>query len=216
MIRALGLALALAIALAATAQAGILAPEDAAELAQSLAEAQEEQGVCYAWSIANNFSDTPDVGSSTAGPDRPLPGTSSEGLRLPETCTKGIVQLEGKIDYACDSCEAEDSASVSITSNLPNPPTVADLEELGLKADALTGDKDDTTLLNMVNALPLLVADRGIAPYVPYEPAATVPATDHATGKPASDFLRESGVWLVVFAAVLLVGPGFYLYKRWQ
>lgn len=216
MIRALGLALLLAVATAATAHAGILAPEDAAELAQSLAEAQEEQGVCYAWSIDNNFSDTPDRGSSTAGPDRPLAETSSEGLRLPETCTKGIVQLEGNIDYACDSCEAEDSASVLITSNLPNRPTVDDLEALGLKAGELTGDNDDTTLVNMVNALPLLVADRGNAPYVAYEPAATVPATDHATDRPASDFLRDSGVWLLVFAAVLLAGPGFYLYKRWQ
>ena len=31
-----------------------------------------------------------------------------------------------------------------------NPPTVDDLEDLGLKAGDLTGDKDDTTLVNMV------------------------------------------------------------------
>ncbi|MDQ3721464.1 MAG: LPXTG cell wall anchor domain-containing protein [Actinomycetota bacterium] len=194
----------------APAPAGILTPDDAAELAQSLAEAQEEQGICYGWSVDNNFSATHDVGSSTDGPGRPL-------TRQPlSACTKGFVELEGDIDYACDSCESEDSASVSIDSSLPNPPTVQDLEALGLKAGALTGDKDDTTLVNMVNALPLLAADRGNATYVAYEPAADVPATDHATDKPGSDLLRDSWIWLVLFGALILGGAGLYLYKRAQ
>ena len=211
MIRASGLAIALAVALAAPAPApaGILTPEDAAELAQSLAEAQEEQSICYGWSVTNNFAATPDVGSSTDGPGRRL-------TRQLQTCTKGFVELKGNIDYACGSCESEDSASVSIDSNVANPPRVHDLEDLGLKAGALTGDKDDTTLVNMVNALPLLAADRGNAPYVAYEPAVAVPATDRATDKPGSDLLRDSWIWLVVFGALILGGPSLYLYKRAQ
>ena len=208
MIRASGLAIALAAAVAAPAPAlaDILTPEDATDLAQSLAEAQEEQSICYGWWV---FSNTQEFGSSTGGPGRRL-------TRQLQTCTKGFVELKADINYACESCEGEDSASVSIDSNLPNPPTVDDLEDLGLKADALTGDKDDTTLLNMVNALPLLAADRGNAPYVAYEPAAQVPATDRPTDKPGSDLLRNSWVWLVVFGALILGGPSLYLYKRAQ
>ncbi len=134
------------------------------------------------------------------------------------SCTKGYVVLDGSISYACESCESEDSARVSIASNLPNPPTVGDLEDLGLKAGDLTGDNDDTTLVNMVNALPLLVADRGNAPYIEYEQAAPadVPPADRATGKPGSDVLRDSWFLLVLCGGLILAGPGFYLYKRSQ
>jgi hypothetical protein len=43
-----------------------------------------------------------------------------------------------------------------------------------------------------------------------------VPAADHATNKPGSDTLRDTWVWLVLCAALILGGPGFYLYKRAQ
>lgn len=209
MIRAAALAVLLALALTAPAQAGIVSPEDAAELAQTLAEAQEEQDVCYGWSVGNDFAESEDVGSSTGGPGVALAASRS-------ACRRGAVVLEGQIHYACGSCEDSDSARVSISSNLPDPPTVDDLKSLGLKAGALTGDKDDTTLVNMVEALPLLVADRGDAPYVEYEQAKTVPATDHATDKPGSDVLRDTWIQLVLFGGLIMAGPGFWLYKRRQ
>jgi len=205
--RALVVATALTFAMTAPAHAGILPDADAAELAQSLAEAQAEQDVCYGWSVGNNFDISGDIGSGSGGP-----GTAVDRA----ACTRGFVELGGNIDYACDSCESEDSARVTIESNLPNPPTVQDLEALGLKAGALTGDSDDTTLVNMVNALPLLVADRGNAPYLEYEQTKTVPATDRATNKPGSDFMRDSWIQLVLFGGLILGGPGFYLYKRSQ
>jgi hypothetical protein len=203
------IALLVAVALTAPAQAGIVSPEDAAELAQTLADAQDEQGVCYGWDVTNNFSDANDVGSSTNGPGSKL-------IPLRTTCPKGAVILQGSIDYACESCDSDDSASVSIAASLPNPPTVDDLEGLGLKAGDLTGDNDDTTLINMVEALPLLVADRGNAPYVPYETTKTVPAGDHATGKPGSDLLRDTWIQLVLFGGLIVVGPGFYFYTLAQ
>lgn len=208
---ALLLSAAAALSMApAIAQAGIVAPEDAAELAQTLAEAQEDQDVCYGWNVTNNFSGSPDVGSSTSGPGVAL-------VPMQATCPNGAVILQGDIDYACNSCESSDSASVSIASaGLKDPPTVGDLEGLGLKAGDLTGDNDDTTLVNMVNALPLLVADRGNAPYVEYEQATTVPAADHATDKPGSDLLRDSWLGLLFFGGLVLAGPGFYFYKRSQ
>ncbi|MDX6676173.1 MAG: hypothetical protein QOE31_225 [Solirubrobacteraceae bacterium] len=210
MIRALVLGLALVALAAAPASAGVLSLEDATDLAQSLADAQEEQDVCYGWQIANNFDGTPDVGSSTGGPGVAAQPSAS-------ACPRGMVVLRGSIDYSCNSCDASDSASVSIEAlGMADPPTVTDLENLGLKADALTGDDDDTTLVNMVNALPLLVADHGNAPYVEYEQATTVPATDHATGKPGSDTLRDTWIYLVLCGALIVLGPAFYLYKRAQ
>jgi hypothetical protein len=209
-IRALVLALALAACAAAPAQAGIVSQQDATELAQSLAEAQEEQDVCYGWNVSNDFDGTPDVGSSNDGPGTPL-------IAIASSCRRGQVVLEGSIHYSCGSCEDSDSASVSIRSEgIANPPTVDDLEDLGLKAGALTGDDDDTTLINMVEALPLLVADRGNAPYLEYEQATTVPASDHATGKPGSDVLRDTWIWLVLCGAMIVFGPAFYFYKRAQ
>jgi hypothetical protein len=207
--RAALVALLLALALAAPAQAGIVSAEDAAELAQTLAEAQEEQDVCYGWNVTNNFSPTSDVGSSIGGPGVALVPSQS-------TCPKGAVILEGDIDYACGSCESSDSATVSIAASVRDPPTVSDLEGLGLKAGDLTGDNDDTTLVNMVNALPLLVADRGNAAYVEYEQTKTIPAADHATDKPGSDLFRDSWIQLVLFGGLIAAGPGFYFYKRAQ
>ena len=209
--RALLLALALAVLAAAPAHAGILAPGDAADLAQSLADAQEEQDVCYGWQVENNFGAGPDVGSSTGGPGVAL------ALDQPGTCARGSVVLDGSIYYSCDSCEDSDRASVSIrTAGVADPPTVDDLKRLGLDPAALTGDDDDTTLMNIVNALPLLVADRGNAPYVAYAEATTVPAADHATGRPGSDLLRDTWIWLVLCGALIVLGPAFYLYKRAQ
>jgi hypothetical protein len=202
--------LAVALLAAAPAQAGIMSPDDAADLAQSLADAQEDQDVCYGWNVSNNFGAGPDVGSSIGGPGAVL-------LDVSGSCKNGTVILTGSIDYSCGSCDSSDSASVSIqASGMANPPTVGDLEELGLKAGALTGDNDDTTLINMVEALPLIVADKGNAPYVEYEPATAVPATDHATNKPGSDFLRDTWIWLLLCVALIVFGPIFYFYKRAQ
>lgn len=208
-LRAAALGVLLTLALAVPASAAIIAPEDAAELAQTLAEAQEEQDVCYGWAVGNNFDSSGDLGNSRTGPGRQL-------IEIAGACPKGYVVLNGYIRYACDSCESEDSASVSIDTNLPDPPTVSDLERLGLKAGDLTGEKDDTTLINMVNALPLLAAERGNAPYVAYEEAEAVPAQDHPTDKPGSDFLRDAWLKLVLFGGLVVTGPMFLLYKRGQ
>jgi hypothetical protein len=160
--------------------------------------------------VTNNFGAGPDVGSSISGPGAVL-------LDVAGTCKRGMVILTGSIDYSCGSCESSDSASVSIqASGMANPPTVGDLEDLGLKAGDLTGDNDDTTLFNMVDALPLLVADKGNAPYVEYEQATTVPPADHATNKPGSDVLRDTWIWLLLCGALILLGPIYYFYKRGQ
>ena len=107
MIRALLLALALALLCApAPASAGVMSNDDATDLAQALADAQEEQGVCYGWQVTNDFDGTPDVGSSNQGPGIAL-------VAIDSNCPRGQVVLEGSIHYSCGSCEDSDSASVS-------------------------------------------------------------------------------------------------------
>lgn len=192
------------LALPAPAPAGLLEPVDATELAQALADAQSEQDVCYGWTVANNFGSTPDVGSSTAGPDQPLD---------PAGCPKYVI-LTGSIDYACDTCDFEDSAEISIQSNLASPPTVEDLERLGWDEGDLLGDQDDIALFSMVSALPLLVAEHGEAPFVRPEKAPNVPATDIATDSPGSDFLRDAWAGLLVFLFILLLAVTLFVRQR--
>ena len=201
--RALLIALAL-LAFPAGAQAGILTPEDAAEAANVLAEAQEEQDVCYGWQISNDFDYAPDIGSSVGGPDRPLDLAQ---------CQRYVL-LTGNIHYACSSCEDSDSASVDVQSNLPSPPTKQGLADLGLDEGDLTGDNDDVTLVNMIEALPLLAAQSGAAPPVPVETPASVPAADTPTNKPGSDFMRESWLKLVFFVFLIVAGAWFWWYRR--
>jgi hypothetical protein len=202
-VRALAaVAVALAPAcLAAPAQAQLLAPEDAAELAQSLAEAKEEQGVCYGWRISiDDESGTviEDAGSSLGPGDV----TALAGAECPK-----FVLLNGVVDYTSELSEAEDSASWSITSNLNKPPTTGELRDLGHTAEGLLGDEDDEVLANAVGALPLLVADHGEAKPVGFAPG-DLPREQagEPTGNPGSDLLRES--WALLLICVLMLVGG--------
>jgi hypothetical protein len=193
------------LAAAPAAHGGVIEPADQAELANTLAEAQEEQDVCYGWNVSNNFDSSPDIGSSVGGPGAvPLIGIGCQRYMF----------LYGSIDYACGSCDASDTASVRIFSNLPDAPTADDLEDLGLEAGDLTGDRDDITLINMVGALPLLAAQTGAVAPVAHETPAAVPATDVATDHPGSDFMRTSWFWLLLFGFLAVLGPAYWLRER--
>ena len=203
----------LAVLLAATlfvpgaASAGtILEPADETELAQALADAQEDQDVCYGWSVNINGV-VSDAGSSVDGPGRPPPDAG---------CGRFATFL-AEVSYTCDSCEGEDSASISIESNLPDPPKVSDLEDLGYGAGDLVGERDDSALLDMVGALPLLAAQRANnVPNVEYAPATGVPAKDGPTNSPGSDLLRDRWFLLVLFGGLLVFGPLWFFYKKGQ
>jgi hypothetical protein len=199
-IRAMLLAVLLLAALPAAASAGVLDPGDTTELAQALADARDEQDICYGWNVANNFSGTDDVGSSL-GPGVPV--------RCPQ-----YVELRGSIDYSCDSCEAQDSASISIESNLRNPPTTGDLKDLGLEASDLLGDKDDQTLFNMVQALPLITAQRGNAAFIAPELDQQTPTADRPTDHPGSDFWRDAWGGLLIGIVLIVAAVGWWLYQR--
>jgi hypothetical protein len=193
---------------AASAQTALLEPADATELAQTLAEAQEEQDVCYGWDVSG---DVVSVGSSTDGPDRPLV--------LPDPgCPRGGVILRAAVVYECSSCDGGDQAEVRIESTLASPPEVSELRGLGWEPGDLTGDKDDQALIEMAGALPLLVAEHGQAPFVEYEqaPATEVAATDTPTNSPGSDRLRSAAPAAAFGLLLMAAGLVWFFYNRAQ
>lgn len=200
---ALGVLLAGALVVPGPARAQLLEPADAAELANVLADATEEQDVCYEWTV---FIDDQDTGrtavdrGSNAGPGGVLVG-----------CTN-TVTLEASITYTCGSCESEDSAALDVRSTVPGVDEDG-LERLGFSASDLLGDEDDLALFNMVSALPLLVAE-ATGKGVPVETPASIPAQDRLTGDPGSDALREQWPWLVLWGGVALYAPIYLLRAR--
>lgn len=176
----------------------VLDEPDAAELAQALAEATDTQDVCYGWTVnLRDDSGGPsgdDVGSSR-GPDAALDRVGCERWVL----------LEGAIRYTAETSEFEDDSEVRITSNLSPAPTEADLRELGITG-SLTDEDNDVVLTNMVEALPLVVAGNGQAPYVEFETAQAPAAEGEPTGSPGSDVLRQWWPLMVLCVLAILAG----------
>lgn len=198
--------------LATPASAGpLLSDGDAAELAQSLAEATAEQDVCYGWRVdVSDSSGGPsgiDVGSG-AGPGIGVTDAENAG------CTR-VVELFGSVRFTCESCEADDSSNATVVSTLPNGPRIGDLEALGLDGGDLKGDDGDVVLANMVGALPIVAASKGAAPELEAD-ALTGPtgaaARDRATGSPrVPDWLRESWLALAVCLLAILGGVWWFV-----
>jgi hypothetical protein len=197
---ALAAAAALLAAPAGAAARPLLDSADASELAAMLAEAQEEQGICYGWYVEVQDDDHysasgVDQGSGPGGPlatfDRSAPG-----------CERYAV-LVARIHYTSESSESDDSARLSVDTNLGPPVSNRGLERLGLTGGDLLGSGDDTSLINMVGALPLLAAESGAAPFVPYEPnTAPLMAGERPTGSPGSDWWRKFWPYVLVLAIV--------------
>ncbi|MDQ3931804.1 MAG: hypothetical protein M3252_03065 [Actinomycetota bacterium] len=177
----------------------LLAPDDAVELAQGLAEAAEEQEICYGWEVdvwdGQTGQRLADVGSG-AGP----------GVRVDRQACSRWMALVAEVSYAAETSESEDSATMWIESNLPDVSTER-LRELGISDGDLLGDRDDAALFNAVNALPLLAAQSGLAPYLRAEPnTVPIPDEDQPTGKPGSDLIRTYAPLIVLAALALVIG----------
>jgi hypothetical protein len=176
----------------------ILDPGDAIELANTLAEATEEQGVCYGWIVT-----VQDDGGSLSGVDR---GSSLGPDSDPNAaaCAPRVVFV-ADLHYTSSMSESPDSATYHLESTLPGF-DARSLDPLGVSGSALLGGRDDLTVINATGLLPVLVAEQGLAPPVPAEETVgTIPATDRPTGKPSSDRLRTHGV-AFGFAGFLVFG----------
>jgi len=201
---------ALAVIVAPLAQAlPVLAEADAVELAQSLADATEAQGVCYGWAVR--------VEDQSGGPSGEDVGSDKgPGVPVDVAACARYVELEAVINYTCETCESEDGASLGIDANFAGAPTEDDLDDLGFSDGSLIDDDNDTVLSNMVGALPLITASNGAAAPVPALDAAEAErpaAGDVPTGTPSTpDWLRDN--WLALAFFALLLGGGVWWLVR--
>jgi hypothetical protein len=178
----------------------ILERADATELAQALAEATEEQDVCYGWSVQ-----VEDYSGGNSGLD--VGSSLGVGKSAISTACDRYVVFEAFIVYTSEASEAEDSASYEITSNIPGAPEADDLRRFGISSGGLLGGKDDEVLANAALALPALLAEKGLADPIVLEPnTAPLPSGDKSTGTPGSDWLRKYGAMFGIAALVLVGG----------
>ena len=200
----LGLLTALLLLLAtAPAQAvPVLAEADGTELAETLQTATAAQGVCYGWNVVVD-----DQGGIESGED--VGSDKGAGTPVDRSCPKWV-ELQGGIQYTCESCESEDSSAITVEANFDGAPTATDLSELGFSGDQLLQEDSDVVLSNMVGALPLITASNGAAPAVPAPSAADAPKQapgDVPTGTPSTpDWLREHWLALAFFLVLALGG----------
>jgi hypothetical protein len=195
------LAAALLLVAPATAAADVIFdPADADELAAVLADATKTQNVCYGWHVTVN-----DVGvvSESIG--------SNYGAGEPvytDTCQTSV-EFMADITYTSESSESEDSAVHYIVSSADRP-TTADLDGLGIDFGELTGENPDVVIAKAVTALPLLVADAGMAQNIEASPeTGAAPADAQLTDDPGSDWWRANGGTLM-WALILLAASGVF------
>ncbi len=181
----------------------ILETADANELANALAEATEDQDVCYGWKVT-----VYDYGGGADGVDQ----GSSRGVGTTGTtadCPRWVI-FEATVTYTSASSESEDSASFTIRSNIPAAPTSSDLRSTGISEKGLLGSSDDQVVANAALLLPALMAEQGLAEPISLEPnTQALPASDRATGTPGSDWMRKYGAALAVAALTLVGGVGW-------
>jgi hypothetical protein len=182
---------------------------DADELAATLAEAYDAQGVCYGWSVSVDNEGVPQTSvGSNFGAGQSLQDAGSG-------CDK-TVEFTASISWTPESSESEDSASYGVSSSTGSP-NVDDLDDLDIiSEDGLVGDDVDTDVYKAVAALPLLAADAGIAKPIEASPAAESDSGDAApTNSPGGDFWRESGMQILWGSLLLVAGVvfGWYVIK---
>lgn len=209
LLAAVGLGLVL-LAAPASAENPVLDAEGDVDLAASLAEATEVQGVCYGYELFVSDQDTGQWGGTYAASSQ---GVGQRALPGPECAD--AVELRAQISYTSSFSEAEDSAGWTLTSTLPSL-TIDDLEDLGLSAgDLLDDGRSETTLLNAVQALPRLAAEQAGLPPVVLEPnTEALPSDAVPTNTPGSDWLRQNGALLGFCVLLVLAGVVMLLLSR--
>ena len=186
----------------------LLEEGDAIELANKLAEATEDQDVCYGWSVSIHDEDRGFSGEegSSLGPS---------ASPADPACAPSVVFVANLV-YTSELSEASDRASISVESTLPGLVLSGDdFAPFGVNGRALLGANDDVALINAVSALPLLVAEAGLAPPVqPEQTTGTIPAADRPTGGGMSDRMRTYGSLYFLGIVLILGGIAWFVIAR--
>lgn len=181
--------------------------QDSVDLAARLAEAEKAHGICYGWKLTDH-----DYG-------RVLSEGSSRGADVTASTCDRWVSLEVAIDYACGSCESEDTARFTVRSSADlagNVPRTSDLERMGVTKEAAVDEPAATAGMGAL-ALPLLMVEEGVAEPLPLPEPAGEPAV--AISHPGSDFIGNNTGALVALGviggiAVLCLTVGLIVRKR--
>lgn len=197
------------LAAPASAENPVLDAEGDADVAASLAEATEVQGVCYGYELRVDDQDSFVYSGTFASSSL---GAGQRASAADPRCNGEVVELVASMTYTSSFSESEDFAEWRLSSTLPQL-TIDDLEDLGLQAgDLLDDGRSERALLNAVLALPRLAAEQaGKAPVVLEPNTAALPSDARPTNTPGSDWLRENSamlgfcVLLVVAGVVMLV-----------
>ena len=206
------LASAVLPAASAYAENPVLDAAGDADVASSLAEALQVQGVCYGYVLQVADADTGQFSGTFATSSL---GAGVDALGAPD-CRRGSVVVAARIDYTSSFSEAEDSARWELVSTVGGL-TMADVEAVtgGSATDLLDDSRSETALLNAVLALPGLASERAGLPPVVLEPN-TEPLPDgaRATDRPGSDWLRQNGALLALCAFAVAAGVVAFLSSR--
>lgn len=201
--------LAMSIAVAVPARAELLGPHNSRVLAESLAAASQQQGICYGWDVQLDSNYAPVPSSHEMGSNR---GVGVDPRRA-AGCDRWVMASFG-ITYTSQDSESEDAASFSLQSSDDLGVDTGDLRRIGITEDKLLGERDVRTIYNAVAALPQLVAEagEGQAPRAQQPANFQLPENARLAGSPGSDYLRNYGVLIVICAVVLAVGVGWLVY----
>ena len=181
--------------------------QDSADLAARLAEAEKAHGICYGWTLTDH-----DYG-------KVLSEGSSRGAGVKASTCERWVSLEVDIDYACASCESEDTATLDVRGSddlAGDLPYTSDLERMGITKEAAIDDAAAVAGMGAL-ALPLLMVEEGVAEPLPLPEPAGEPAV--AISRPGSDFVGNNTGALVALGiiggtAVLCLIVGLIVRKR--
>lgn len=196
-------ALVLLAATPAAAENPVLDVEGDAEVASTLAEAQEVQGVCYGYLLEVRDRDTGQFSGAFA--------SSSAGAGQRAAGSPGcddVVELVASITYTGSLEEAEDSASWRLDSTVGDL-AITDVEQAtGTDAGGLLDDaRSETVLLNALASLPVLASEQaGLPPVIAEQNTEALPADARTTNPPGSDWLRQNGRLLALSGLALLSG----------
>lgn len=176
------------------------APADRDAIVAELARAADAQRICYGWRLSDVAGAVVSQGSNLGAEV----AVDSDSGRCPRW-----VELRATVGWTPEWSESEDWATRELVGSADLAAALPDetaLDRVGATEKALIDDPAEAVLLGVL-AVPLLVAERGIAPPVP--PRTSVATPDPAAlTDPGSDFWRDRGVSVAIAIGLIVVAGG--------